>query len=57
MIIQISNWKRVSNTQVAKQIAVAIERAVNENAFESDGGKYAYNDYHNSGIELRISWK
>lgn len=54
----ISTWKTVSNNEIARAIRKSLLEAMKNNVLEDEKQRvYYYNDYKNTGIEIKAKWK
>lgn len=55
--ITVNNWKRIRNEEVLRTLINCLKSVLHSDAVEDDKAEVAFDDFKNSGIELKIEWK
>lgn len=55
--ITVNNWKRRSNEDVLRTLINCLKSVLRSEAVEEDKVEVAFDDFKNSGVELKIEWK
>ena len=55
--VTVNNWKRKSNEDVLRTIINCLKSVLRSDAVEEEQAEVSFDDFKNSGVELKIEWK
>ena len=55
--IAVNNWRHKSNEDVLRTLINCLKSVLRSEAVEEDKVEVAFDDFKNSGVELKIEWK
>ncbi len=55
--VTVNNWKRKSNEDVLRTLINCLKSVLRSDAVEEEQAEVAFDDFKNSGVELKIEWK
>ena len=55
--ITVNNWKRKSNEDVLRTLINCLKSVLRSDAVEEEQAEVSFDDFKNSGVELKIEWK
>ena len=55
--VTVNNWKRKSNEDVLRTIINSLKSVLRSDAVEEEQAEVSFDDFKNSGVELKIEWK
>lgn len=55
--VTVNNWKRKSNEDVLRTLINCLKSVLRSNTVEEEQAEVSFDDFKNSGVELKIEWK
>lgn len=55
--VTVNNWRHKSNEEVLRTLINCLKSVLRSEAVEEDKAEVAFDDFKNSGVELKIEWK
>ena len=55
--ITVNNWRHKSNEDVLRTLINCLKSVLRSDAIEEEKAEVAFDDFKNSGVELKIEWK
>lgn len=55
--VTVNNWKRKSNEDVLRTLINCLKSVLRSDAVEEEQAEVSFDDFKNSGVELKIEWK
>ena len=55
--VTVNNWQHKSNEEVLRTLINCLKSVMRSESVEEDRVELSFDDFRNSGVELKIEWK